>query len=289
MTAPMDANRNQIMRKITAFTKNALIAIGFISSLVTISWALFPMELGDYVKDKQRICVAFLIAFSALYGFYSIRKKKRIHIKVTERVKADIYFGNIFTNNGIVVIPVNEYFDTLVDDNVISINTLHGKFIRNVFGGDEKNLCQQISNSLSKTKPIEINENRTSGNKHKYALGTVCEVTKDGKYFYLVALTKFNEVHRAEVKNSEYQRVICDLLYHIEQRSQGRKVSIPLIGAGHGGVDLSKQKLLEFILLSIFMSDKLTLINGIDVVLHSSVESEIDLAMVEVLFKTFKG
>jgi hypothetical protein len=37
------------------------------------------------------------------------------------------------------------------------------------------------------------------------------------------------------------------------------------------------------------MSDKLTLINGIDVVLHSSVESEIDLAMVEILFKTFKG
>lgn len=161
----MDANRNQIMRKITAFTKNALIAIGFISSLVTISWSLFPMQLGDYVKDRQWICVAFLIVISALYGFYSIQKKKRIHIKLTERVKAEIYFGDIFTNNGIVVIPVNEYFDTLVDDNVISINTLHGKFIRNFFGGDEENLRRQIANSLSNTKPIEINGNRTSGNK----------------------------------------------------------------------------------------------------------------------------
>lgn len=285
----MDVNKKQIMRKITAFAKNALMAIGFISSLVSIAWALFPTSLAEYVKDKQWTCVAILIACSLLYGIYTIQKKKRIHIKLTEKVNAEIYFGDIFSNSGIIVIPVNEYFDTLVDENVISINTLHGKFIRNFFGGDEENLRRLIANSLSNTKPIEINENRTSGNKHKYALGTVCEVTKDGKHFYLVALTKFNEVHRAEVKNSEYQRVICDLFYHIEQRSQGRKVSIPLIGAGHGGVDLSKQKLLEFILLSIFMSDKLTLINGVDVVLHSSVENEIDLAMVEILFKTFKG
>jgi len=88
------------------------------------------------------------------------------------------------------------------------------------------------------------------------------------------------------VNNSEYQRVLCDLFSYIEQNSQGRKVSIPLIGAGHSGVNLSKQKLLEFLLFSIALKDGLTLINGVDVVLHESIKKEIDLSSTEILFKT---
>ncbi len=102
----------------------------------------------------------------------------------------------------------------------------------------------------------------------------------------MLASTRVNSNDRAEVKNSEYQRVLCDLFSFIEQNSQGRIVSIPLIGAGHSGVDLSKQKLLEFLLFSIALKDNLTLINGINVVLHESIKKDIDLSSTEILFKT---
>lgn len=276
------------MRRITIFIKNLFIALGVISSLMSILWALFPNNLTPLIANSPWISSVAIFVMAGLYGLFAVRKKKSIHLKLSEKVKAKVYFGDVFGSDGIVVIPVNEYFDTLVDNDVISENTLHGKFVKNYFGGDEKNLRQQITQSLKNIEPIGINESRVSGNKKQYPLGTVCEVSKGGMIFYLVALTRFNEKHRAEVKNSEYQRVICELLNYVEQRSQGRKVRIPLVGAGHSGVSLSKQKLLEFLLFSISISDNLTLINGIDVVLHPSIESEINLTLVEVLFNSIK-
>lgn len=224
-----------------------------------------------------------------VYATYANWPRRKVRLKLSEKIKANIYFGDLFKSEGIIVIPVNEYFDTTVDDKIISFNTLHGKFIRNFFGGNETDLKNQIKRGLSAYSPLEVNTNRNAGNKSRYPLGTVCEVKNGSKIFYLVALTRFNSSHRAEVTNSEYQRVLCDLFFFVEQHSQGRKISIPLIGAGHSGVNLKKQKLLEFLLLSIALQDNLTLINGIDIVLHDSVKDEVSLTNTKMLFKTMGG
>lgn len=273
----------------TIFVKNTLMAFGVVSSFVTVFWAIFPTDLNDNVGKYPWIYLAIFGLISVLFGCFSVRKKKTIELSLSDKVKAKVYYGDIFKKNDITVIPVNEYFDTLVDDKVVATNTLHGMFVKQFFGGNEKNLKTQITRSLNGKPYVELNHNRTSGNKKSYPLGTVVEVIKDDKVFYLVALTKFNENHRAEVKNSEYQRVICDLFTYANQFSQGRKVHIPLIGAGHSGVNLSKQKLLEFLLFSIYMNDNLTLIKGVDIVLHSSVEEEINLSMTEFLFNSIEG
>lgn len=277
------------MRKFKIFIQNVLFAIGVISSFVTVLWALFPTPLSDFVKKSPLIYLAFVLLLSIIYGFFTIREKSKIELKLSEKVKAKVLFGDLFQGEEIIVIPVNEYFDTLVDDKVIASKTLHGLFIRNYFGGNESDLKQQIKNGLSNLKPIEVNSNRKTDNKEKYPIGTVCEVKKGNNVFYLVALTRFNENHRAEITNSEYQRVLCDLFTFIEQNSQGRKVNIPLIGAGHSGVSLSKQKLLEFLLFSIALNDNLTLINGINIVLHDSVKDKVDLSLTEILFKNMEN
>jgi hypothetical protein len=273
------------MRKINIFIHNTIFAIGTISSFVTIFGALFPIGLADFVKNSPWAYLAIIFVVAGIYGGFTIREKNQVQLKLSDRVKANVFFGDIFQQNEITVIPVNDYFDTLVDDNVVSSNTLHGKFIKNVFGGNEANLKEQIESSLSEVKPIDVNSNRKIENNKKYPLGTVCEVKHEGKVFYLVALTRFNENHRAEITNSEYQDVLCRLFEFIEQKSQGRKVNIPLIGAGHSGCKISKQKLLEFLLFSIALSDNLTLIKGVNVVLHDTVKDEIDLSMTEILFK----
>ena len=277
------------MRKFKIFIQNVLFAIGVISSFVTVLWALFPSPLADFIKKCPWIYLICMISLASIYGAYTIRTKKKIELKLSEKIKASISFGDIFQGEEIIVIPVNDYFDTLVDDKVVSSKTLHGLFIRNYFGGNEADLKQQIKNGLANHRPIEINSNRKTENKEKYPIGTVCEIKKGNNVFYLVALTRFNDNHRAEITNSEYQRVLCDLFTFIEQHSQGRKVNIPLIGAGHSGVNLSKQKLLEFLLFAIALNDNLTLINGINVMLHDSVKDEVDLSLTEILFKNMEN
>lgn len=263
-------------------------AFGVISSMVTVLWAIFPTDLPILVAKCPWVILGLLILISTCYGLITVRTKSKITLSLTPKVKAKIYEGDLLAQNGVIVIPVNDYFDTIVDNKIISENTLHGMFIKRFFGGDEKNLKSQITKELSALTPASVNTTRKNGNKKRYPLGTVVEVTKDGGVFYLVALTRFNENHRAEIKNTEYQQVICSLFSYIHQFSQGRKVNLPLMGSGHSGVNLSKQKLLEFLLFSISMNDNLTLIDGIDIVLHSSNKNEINLTMTEILFNSIR-
>ena len=265
------------MLRFKVFIKNFLAGIGVTSAFVTILWSLWSEELSALIKGNELCLIFVIVGVNLAVSLYSVKTKKKLSIKLMTQVKSHIYYGDLFDNKGIIVIPVNEYFDTIVDEKIISSNTLHGYFIKNYFGGNNKELKQQINNSLSNIPPLEKDSNRKKGNKNRYPLGTVAQVNKGENIFYLVALTRFNGNNRAEVKKSEYQRVLCDLFDYIEQNSQGEKVSIPLIGGGHSGVDLSKQKLLEFLLFSISLNDKLTLINGINIILHSSLENDIDL------------
>lgn len=274
------------MRKFKHFFKSLLEAIGVIGSLVTISWAMFQESLGDSDISCPWLVILTILLISALYALITVWPKNKIKLKLTEKVEANVFFGDLFSAKEIIVIPVNEYFDTLVDEKIISSKTLHGIFVRAYFGGNEADLKKQISNSLNGIEYVDMNSGRSSGNKKKYPLGTVCQVKKEDKVFFLVALTKFNENDRAEVKNSEYQRVLCDLFSYIEQNSQGRSISIPLIGSGHSGVSLSKQKLLEFLLFSIGLKDNLTLVGGVNIVLHKSIKNEIDLNSTNILFKS---
>lgn len=261
-------------------------AIGSLSGFVTILWAFFSSFLSQLANKYPWSLLFGFFTLAVIYALYANRSKSKIELKLSDKVKSKIFFGDLFKSKEIIVIPVNEYFDTIVDEKIISSNTIHGKFVQKFFGGNESELKKQINKELSKYVPLETNLERQHGNKDKYSLGTVCEVKNDSKVFYLLALTRFNTNHRAEVKNSEYLRVLCDLFSYVEQNSQGRNVSIPLIGAGHSGVNLSKQKLLEFLLFSIALKDDLTLINGVSIVLHESIKKEIDLSSTEILFKT---
>lgn len=274
------------MRKIKHFLRSLLEAIGVIGSFVTISWAIFQESLGESDISCPWLVILAILLVSAFYALLTIRPKDKIKLKLTEKVKAEVFFGDLFSSKEIIVIPVNEYFDTIVDDKIISSKTLHGIFVKTYFDGNEADLKKQINNSLNGVKHVDVNSRRSLGNKKRYPLGTVCQVTKEDKIFFLVALTKFNQNERAEVKNSEYQRVLCDLFSYIEQNSQGRNVSIPLIGGGHSGVSLSKQKLLEFLLFSIGLKDNLTLVGGVNIVLHKSIKNEIDLNSTNILFKS---
>lgn len=274
------------MRKLSNILKSLLIAIGSLSGFVTILWAFFSSQLTPLAENCPWTFLFSILTIAIIYALYSNRNKNKIELSLTDKVKAKVFYGDLFQSEEVIVIPVNEYFDTTVDEKIISSKTVHGKFIQQYFGGNEAELKKQIKKELVKFEPINIDTERKSGNKKSYPLGTVCEVKSGNKVFYLFALTRFNSNHRAEVTNSEYQRVLCDLFSFIEQNSQGRKVSIPLIGAGHSGVKLSKQKLLEFLLFSIALQEKLTLINGIEVILHNSIKAEIDLSSTEILFKT---
>lgn len=269
------------MRTCKLFFRKIFVALGLISSFITVSWMIFPIQLNLMVNGYEWYFLIGVLFLIISYGIISIFPKNKIKLKLGENLTVDITYGDIFEKDGIIVIPVNDYFDTLVNDKVVSKDTIHGIFIKRLFPDNDKQLKRKITASLRNITPAETNKARKQGNKSRYPLGTVANIPHNGKNYYLVALTRFNNNHRAELKKSEYQRVLCDLFDYIEQNSQGERVNVPLIGAGRAGLDVPKQKLLEFMLLSLTLNDKLTLIHGLEFVLHECVKQEINLNIIE--------
>ena len=262
------------------FIENFFIYIGITSALFTIIGLIWVSDISSFFDKNENYKIYFIIIVGALNLFFagfSIRRKNKLSLNITKKIHVNIYYNDLFQSKGIIVIPVNDYFDTIVDDKIISSNTIHGKFINKFFKDNEKELKREINKSLSNIQVIETNLNRKQGNKKRYPLGTVAIVKQEDKTFFLLALTRFNNNHRAEITKSEYQRIIIDLFDFAEQHSQGFKINLPLIGNGHSGVELSEQKILEFILFSITLNDKLTLVNGVDIILYKDVKNKIDL------------
>jgi hypothetical protein len=281
----------RMLLKFKIFFNKFFVCVGSISAIITIIGSIWYSKIYRLMDEYQNYKIHLLLSIiimCALCAFYSIKKKNKISLKISKNTGVDIYYGDLFESNKIIVIPVNDYFDIIVDDKVVSSNTLHGKFIQKYFPNNEKQLKVLINKSLLKIDHIETNKTRAKGNKKRYELGTVAIVEANEKLFYLVAFTKFNQNNRATIKKSEYLKVITKLFEFIEQNSQGFKTNIPLIGAGHSGVELSKQKLLEFLLFSVILSDKLTLINGLDIILNKNIKNKIDLNKIEYYYNMTK-
>lgn len=194
-------------------------------------------------------CITLIILM--VYYFYLWLKANNmcnIEININNTI-VKIEVGDIFSNNPneFKVIGFNEYFDTKVDDIIISSKTLNGKYIKQKYNNVSV-LDKKIENDMHLKQNIINDVNRVSGKRTKYKLGTIF---KDEDYF-LVALSKFDKDNRAYLEVNEYINCLmnfwneCDIFY------SGNTVVIPLLGSGitrfYGYESITDQEILEIIL-----------------------------------------
>ncbi|OBU24830.1 hypothetical protein C0Z01_20825 [Photobacterium kishitanii] len=268
------------MKNYKLFLRHLLASIGLTSALVTI-FATISKNIAKDLSDNSECSLILIAIICIAYSCYRTRSKEKIKIIISERTTLNIKYGDIFDQEGVIVIPCNNYFDTIVNNEIISIETLHGEFIEKYFKDDIPFLDKQISEQ-TKDIPFIINEKRTQGKKESYPLGTCIKVkNKNNKEFILFSLTNFNEENRARVTNLEYQEVMIKLLDYIENKSQGSKISIPLAGTGHSGLRTKKQCALEYLIIAMRIKEDLTLINGINIILSKEQKDYINLNIVD--------
>lgn len=132
--------------------------------------------------------------------------------------------GNIFETHGWKVIPFNEYFDTIVDDVIISSKTLNGVFINNHVEDLEK-LQEVITSS---------NEDHTTLKKYKkdnrdaYPLGRIITYQD----YMLLAFSHFNDQNEAHISKPEYEHCLLKMWKEIRRTYANKPVFLPLIGSG---------------------------------------------------------
>lgn len=203
------------------------IALGVIS-LCTIVWLLFSQRRFSY--DFQGQGITFTVAV-----------------------------GDIFSFGDGAAISFSDTFDTEVSNELISKNSLQAIFTNKVYGGDIKALDKDIKQALRKSKAVVTKDlSKKVGKTERYPLGTVLNVGKNGKCYYLVAVSKMGSDGRAQSTQQIFHESLCNLWTCIENTADNETISIPVIGTGKARLYTDFELALKEIILSAYSYSRIT-------------------------------
>ena len=169
----------------------------------------------------------------------------------------------------IVVIPVNDTFETIVDDDpsiskpLVSPRTIHGHWIVKMkeTGWDEKKLDEAIEAFFSENKIVPDKEygirEKARGKRRSYPIGTVVPVHGTNEtVYYLLAVSAFDADNRARSSQKCIRDAVDSLMEFYDKNGQGFDMYIPLLGTGLSGAGLSHEESLRTIEGTVLTNEK---------------------------------
>lgn len=228
--------------------RDYLKTISILNSIIAFIFLFLP-ELS--CCTKLWIFLGFVFILIAIYIIIYLYHKntKHVYLKINNTI-VNIFFGDLFESKGMKVIAFNEYFDTLVDDDIIAKKSLNGQIVNNVGKG---NIDESINKDI-RLKIIEVNKNRKKGNKNKYQLGSIHKY----KDYFLLAFTHFNFSNEAELFSTEYAKCLLEMWKELNTQYAQEEIFIPLLGGGITRIldnrNAEEQELLEIMLNTLEIS-----------------------------------
>ena len=220
-----------------------------------------------------------LLVLAVLGGLWRAWPTKRIEFQIPASDSwLEIRHGNIFEGEGVVVIPVNEYFDGELGDHV-SENSLHGQFIKEVLGGQSKSFFDLTGKALAGVMPEEAGVARSGGQCDRYAIGTVARIDVNDRRYLLAALSRTDLLSlKASATVQDLWTCLAGVWKGVYEYSNGQPVRIPLIGSGLSGIGLPAGNLVEIIVTSFLCHTKQKKVaDGVTLVLPRRLAGHVDL------------
>jgi hypothetical protein len=226
------------------------------------------------------LTVGILISFG--WGLWKVWKPSKASIRIANSsTSIDIIFGDIFTQDGIRVIGVSEFFETELGTPV-SDKSLHGAFLRRHFSGYTESIDAQIASELAAEENTEIPQ-KSCGKKLCYSIGTTALIRVNEERYILFALSKTNPANCKVYSDVE---LMWRALHRLWQRARiecnGYPLNLPLVGSGLSGLNLPTRDLLNLVILSAITESKAhEITHTIRVVLRRDRFEDIDLREVK--------
>ena len=262
-------NWQVILRRAWTWTGIAMTVLCFMALFVPMT-GLIP-EKWHIVCKVLTGCAAFFILFVLLALVSAVRVLFTNKVCVLTKAGHHVYvqYGDVFSPKVVgkeysdkrkIVINVNKCFDTIVDDHLVSHNSLHGQLFQRFYDEgkfDEESLNKTIQDSLA-GKPYQLLTTavKPKGNLRRYEAGTVAELKDDDQVsYYLLGISTFDENLNAQTIMPDFVNSVQGLIEFCYQRTQAYPVVLPLLGAGMANLNLEESEILHY-LVSAFAINK---------------------------------
>lgn len=251
----------------------------FLAYLATVSifFTLGSIVVNIPNEDKVIAAIILLAGIIIIYFVLWIRANllQTMKLNINNSI-VKIKVGDIFQEKELKVISFNEYFDTQVNNAIISERTLNGMYIKNILK-DATELDNLIeTNQYLKEKILGNNPNRKQGKQNRYKIGTILQHNE----YLLTAFSKFDSDNRAYLFMNDYINFLLNFWNEIDIVYSGKSISIPLLGSGmtrFKEYSMTDQELLELLIWSFKISRiKFTYPSIVSIVIHESKKDKIN-------------
>lgn len=219
-----------------------------------------------------------IILFGCLvYGLFIVWKPSTTSFAVANcDTVIEIVFGDLFEQEGLRAIAINEFFDSQLGKPV-SEKSVHGIFLMRCFGGHPEAFDAQLAIQLKDVKGIEVS--KIEGKQVCYPVGTTALITANSDRYIVFVFAKTEPATCKAFSDVELMwRSLHALWQRVRAEANGFPVNLPLVGSGLSGLNLPTRDILNLIILSVITETKARQITqNIRVVLHQSRFKDVDL------------
>lgn len=253
--------KNNTKHIFTCFTAITSFVFGLLAvAQIFVGWDSFGIK-DDDVKCKITIFCIIIVVCIVIAFIVSIFFSNRKTIYSKDEVKIVVKYDDLLKiafpkkpeKEKIVVIAVNRCFDTVVDQDLIKAESVHGQFLQNFAQNDKEkmDLYDRIEASLHefgyRHEHLDVSEKKC-GKRHRYPLGAVARINgENGVTFFLLALTTFDVNCNAHCTKREYIECMLKLFEYYDKHGQGRDLYLYPMGTNMARTGLSKRDSLEVI------------------------------------------
>lgn len=249
-----------------------------------LSTLLLFVDIPEELKFPSLI--AFLLALLVTYLGVWIWSNRINQVEIDiEGTSVTVKVGDIFQQPGLKVIAFNEYFDTSVNNEIISEKSLNGIFIKSHLKIPVDDLDKLIEQHRFEDDEVAgENSKRLAGKRIKYRLGTIF-VQKD---FLLTAMSKFDESNRATLTMPEYLEFLIRFWDRVNKVYAQQSVSVPIFGSGitriKGHRNISDEDLLKIMLWTFRISEmRFKYPADLSIIIHKDKIGQINLLDIKML------
>ena len=245
------------MAKVNIFDKRVIKNFLQITSVVSATISTVVLFVDISPDWKIRAGWVFLALLCLIYVAIWIWSSNLNHININiEGSQVAVKVGNIFSEPGLKAIAFNEYFDTQVDNKIISDSSLNGLFINHNLGMSVAELDEHIqSYAFEAVEILGLNNARATGKKLRYQIGTICVF---GEYL-LTAFSKFDVNNKAVLTMPEYLEFLINFWDRVNNVYGQKSVSTTIFGSGitriKGHKTISDEDLLKIMLWTFRISE----------------------------------
>lgn len=251
-----------IRRKACEWSMYVYAAIGFVAIFANFT-DVFPSCFAWWHKLLIGIvafALVYLICLLITTLVFYVNKRVCI-LNLNGNHNVYVQYGDIFKSDEIVgtetkrhiVINANRCFDVIVNDELVSSNSLHGRSMIDLYNQHrytETSLSNAIIQKLINQPFDEINrKDKLQGHLKRYQPGTVVSVdVNESMDYYYLGMTTFDTELKAHTTLEEYMLSIQRLLEYCDTHASGFPVLMTLMGGKLARTGKDEKELLDYLI-----------------------------------------